>query len=262
MRGLRDMGNTVLVVEHDEDAIRTADHVIDMGPGAGVHGGHIIAEGTPAQIIANKKSLTGRYLSGVENIPIPAARRKAVHNRWLKVVGARGNNLKNVTAQIPLGTLTCNHRRLGRRQIHFDHRDPVQGRVHASCRRAANIPRRMTASKAWSFSTRSIDIDQSPIGRTPRSNPATYTGAFTPIRDWFAELPESKARGYAPGRFSFNVKGGRCEACQGDGVIQIEMHFLPGRLRPVRCLPGQALQIAKTLEVKFRDKSISDVLDT
>ena len=259
LRGLRDMGNTVLVVEHDEDAIRTADHVIDMGPGAGVHGGHIIAQGTPAQIIANKKSLTGRYLSGYENIPIPATRRKAIHNRWLKVVGARGNNLKNVTAEIPLGTLTCitgvsgggkstltietlyksAARKLGQAREHPAPHDKIEG---------------------MEFLDKVIDIDQSPIGRTPRSNPATYTGAFTPIRDWFAELPESKARGYAPGRFSFNVKGGRCEACQGDGVIQIEMHFLPDVY--VQCDVCQGKRYNReTLEVKFRDKSISDVLD-
>jgi excinuclease ABC subunit A len=259
LRGLRDMGNTVLVVEHDEDAIRTADHVIDMGPGAGVHGGHIIAEGTPAQIIANKKSLTGKYLSGVENIPIPAQRRKAVHNRWLKVVGARGNNLKNVTAQIPLGTLTCITGVSGGGKSTLT----IETLFKAASRKLSQSrehPAPHERVEGLEFLDKVIDIDQSPIGRTPRSNPATYTGAFTPIRDWFAELPESKARGYAPGRFSFNVKGGRCEACQGDGVIQIEMHFLPDVY--VQCDVCQGKRYNReTLEVKFREKSISDVLD-
>jgi excinuclease ABC subunit A len=259
LRGLRDMGNTVLVVEHDEDAIRTADYVIDMGPGAGVHGGHIIAEGTPAQIIANKKSLTGKYLSGVENISIPAERRKAVHNRWLKVVGARGNNLKNVTAQIPLGTMTCITGVSGGGKSTLT----IETLFKAASRKLSQSrehPAPHDRIEGLEFLDKVIDIDQSPIGRTPRSNPATYTGAFTPIRDWFAELPESKARGYAPGRFSFNVKGGRCEACQGDGVIQIEMHFLPDVY--VQCDVCQGKRYNReTLEVKFRDKSISDVLD-
>jgi len=259
LKGLRDMGNTVLVVEHDEDAIRTADHVIDMGPGAGVHGGHIIAEGRPADIIANRKSLTGRYLSGAEFIAIPARRRKAAHNRWLKVVGARGNNLKNVTAEIPLGTLTCitGVSGGGKSTLTIETlfkaaaRKLSQGREH---------PAPHDRIEGLEYLDKVIDIDQSPIGRTPRSNPATYTGAFTPIRDWFAELPEAKARGYAPGRFSFNVKGGRCEACQGDGVIQIEMHFLPDVYVQCDVCKGKRYN-RETLEVKFRDKSISDVLD-
>ncbi|HEY4075302.1 MAG TPA: excinuclease ABC subunit UvrA [Rhizomicrobium sp.] len=259
LKGLRDMGNTVLVVEHDEDAIRTADYVIDMGPGAGVHGGHIIAEGTPAQIIANKKSLTGKYLSGTEFIPIPAARRKAVHNRWLKVIGARGNNLKNVTAQIPLGTLTCITGVSGGGKSTLT----IETLYKATARKlsqAREHPAPHDRVEGLEYLDKVIDIDQSPIGRTPRSNPATYTGAFTPIRDWFAELPEAKARGYAPGRFSFNVKGGRCEACQGDGVIQIEMHFLPDVY--VQCDVCQGKRYNReTLEVKFRDYSISDVLD-
>ncbi len=259
LRGLRDMGNTVLVVEHDEEAIRTADHVIDMGPGAGVHGGHIIAEGTPAEVIANKKSLTGKYLSGAESIAIPAKRRKAVHDRWLKVVGARGNNLKNVTAQIPLGTLTCITGVSGGGKSTLT----IETLFRAASRKLSQSrehPAPHDRIEGLEFLDKVIDIDQSPIGRTPRSNPATYTGAFTPIRDWFTELPEAKARGYAPGRFSFNVKGGRCEACQGDGVIQIEMHFLPDVY--VQCDVCQGKRYNReTLEVKFRDRSISDVLD-
>jgi len=259
LKGLRDMGNTVLVVEHDEDSIRQADHVIDMGPGAGVHGGHIIAQGTPADIIANKKSLTGKYLSGAEFIPIPALRRKAIHNRWLKVVGARGNNLKNVTAQFPLGTLTCITGVSGGGKSTLT----IETLYKAAARKltqAREHPAPHDRIEGLEFLDKVIDIDQSPIGRTPRSNPATYTGAFTPIRDWFTELPEAKARGYAPGRFSFNVKGGRCEACQGDGVIQIEMHFLPDVY--VQCdVCGGKRYNRETLEVKFRDHSISDVLD-
>jgi len=259
LKGLRDMGNTVLVVEHDEDAIRTADHVIDMGPGAGIHGGHIIAQGTPADIMANKKSLTGKYLNGVENIRIPAVRRKAVHNRWLKVVGARGNNLKNVTAAFPLGTFTCVTGVSGGGKSTLT----IETLFKAASRKlgqAREHPAPHDRIEGLEFLDKVIDIDQSPIGRTPRSNPATYTGAFTPIRDWFAELPESKARGYAPGRFSFNVKGGRCEACQGDGVIQIEMHFLPDVYVQCDVCKGKRYN-RETLEVKFRDYSISDVLD-
>jgi excinuclease ABC subunit A len=259
LKGLRDMGNTVLVVEHDEDAIRQADHVIDMGPGAGVHGGHIIAEGKPADIIANKKSLTGKYLSGTEFIAIPRERRKAVHNRWLKVVGARGNNLKNVTAQIPLGTLTCVTGVSGGGKSTLT----IETLYKAAARKLAQSrehPAPHDRIEGLEFLDKVIDIDQSPIGRTPRSNPATYTGAFTPIRDWFAELPEAKARGYQPGRFSFNVKGGRCEACQGDGVIQIEMHFLPDVYVQCDVCNGKRYN-RETLEVKFRDYSISDVLE-
>jgi excinuclease ABC subunit A len=259
LKGLRDMGNTVLVVEHDEDAIRQADHVIDMGPGAGVHGGHIIAEGTPADIIANKKSLTGKYLSGAESIPIPENRRKAVHNRWLKVVGAKGNNLKNVTAQIPLGTLTCITGVSGGGKSTLT----IETLYKAAARKlvqAREHPAPHDKIEGLEFLDKVIDIDQSPIGRTPRSNPATYTGAFTPIRDWFTELPEAKARGYQPGRFSFNVKGGRCEACQGDGVIQIEMHFLPDVYVQCDVCKGKRYN-RETLEVKFRNHSISDVLD-
>ncbi|HWY61245.1 MAG TPA: excinuclease ABC subunit UvrA [Rhizomicrobium sp.] len=259
LKGLRDMGNTVIVVEHDEEAIRSADHVIDMGPGAGVHGGHIIAEGTPAEIIANKKSLTGKYLAGYENIAIPAARRKAIHNRWLKVVGARGNNLKNVTAGFPLGTLTCVTGVSGGGKSTLTIETLYKAAVK-KLGQAREHPAPHDRIEGLEFLDKVIDIDQSPIGRTPRSNPATYTGAFTPIREWFAELPESKARGYAPGRFSFNVKGGRCEACQGDGVIQIEMHFLPDVYVQCDVCKGKRYN-RETLEVKFRGHSISDVLD-
>ena len=259
LKGLRDMGNTVVVVEHDEEAIRTADHVIDMGPGAGIHGGHIVAEGTPADIMRNPKSLTGKYLVGLEQIAVPAERRKPAHNRWVKVVGATGNNLKNVSAQIPLGTFTCitGVSGGGKSTLIIEtlfkaaSRKLNQGREH---------PAPHEKIEGLEFLDKVIDIDQSPIGRTPRSNPATYTGAFTPIRDWFTELPESKARGYQPGRFSFNVKGGRCEACQGDGVIKIEMHFLPDVYVQCDVCKGKRYN-RETLEVLFRGKSIADVLD-
>ena len=259
LRGLRDMGNTVIVVEHDEEAIRTADHVIDIGPGAGIHGGHIIAEGTPEDIMACPKSLTGKYLVGIEQIPIPAKRRKAAHDRWVKVIGAKGNNLKNVSSQIPLGTLTCITGVSGGGKSTL----VIETLYKAAVRKLAQArehPAPHDRIEGLEFLDKIIDIDQSPIGRTPRSNPATYTGAFTPIRDWFAELPESKARGYQPGRFSFNVKGGRCEACQGDGVIKIEMHFLPDVYVQCDVCKGKRYN-RETLDVKFRDYSIADILD-
>jgi excinuclease ABC subunit A len=259
LKGLRDLGNTVIVVEHDEEAIRAADHVIDMGPGAGIHGGEIVAEGTPDDIMRSPKSLTGKYLVGLEQIPIPARRRKAALDRWVKVIGARGNNLKNVSASIPLGTFTCITGVSGGGKSTL----VIETLYKAAARRlngAREHPAPHDRIEGLEFLDKVIDIDQSPIGRTPRSNPATYTGAFTPIRDWFAELPESKARGYAPGRFSFNVKGGRCEACQGDGVIKIEMHFLPDVYVQCDVCKGKRYN-RETLDVKFRDYSIADVLD-
>ncbi|MCD7060949.1 excinuclease ABC subunit UvrA [Pelagibacterium xiamenense] len=259
LRRLRDQGNTVIVVEHDEDAILTADHVLDIGPGAGVHGGHIVAQGTPDDVMETPDSLTGQYLSGRRAIAVPSERRKAKKGRKLSLTGATGNNLKNVSVDIPLGmfvavtgvsgggksTLTIDTlyqavaRRLNGARVHPAPHDSLIG---------------------LEFLDKVIDIDQSPIGRTPRSNPATYTGAFTHIREWFANMPEAKARGYAPGRFSFNVKGGRCEACQGDGVIKIEMHFLPDVYVTCDVCKGHRYN-RETLEVQFKGKSISDVLE-
>jgi len=258
LQNLRDLGNTVLVVEHDEDAILTADYVVDMGPLAGVNGGEVVAQGTPDKIKKSRKSLTGKYLTGKKEIAIPDERRKP-SSKKITVKGARGNNLKNVTAEFPIGLMTCvsgvsgggkstltietlykaTARRLNKSTIQPMPHDDVEGLEHLD---------------------KVIDIDQSPIGRTPRSNPATYTGAFTPIREWFAGLPEAKLRGYKPGRFSFNVKGGRCEACQGGGVIKIEMHFLPDVYVTCDVCKG-ARYNRETLEIKFKGKSIADVLD-
>ena len=258
LRRLRDLGNTVIVVEHDEDAIRAADYVVDVGPGAGVHGGSIVAQGTPADIMANPASLTGEYLNGVREIAVPERRPKNPQ-RVLRVVGARGNNLKNITAEIPLGLFTCVTGVSGGGKSTL----LVDTLYKALARRlngASDAPARFDRIEGLEHLDKVIDIDQSPIGRTPRSNPATYTGAFTPIREWFAGLPESKARGYAPGRFSFNVKGGRCEACQGDGVIKIEMHFLPDVYVTCDVCKGKRYN-RETLEVLFKGKSIADVLD-
>jgi excinuclease ABC subunit A len=258
LKRLRDLGNTVIVVEHDEDAIRAADYVVDVGLGAGVHGGKIVAEGTPADIMDNPASLTGQYLNGVREIAVPERRPKNPH-RVLKLIGARGNNLKNVTAEIPLGLFTCVTGVSGGGKSTL----LVDTLYKALARRlngASEAPARFDRIEGLEHLDKVIDIDQSPIGRTPRSNPATYTGAFTPIREWFAGLPESKARGYAPGRFSFNVKGGRCEACQGDGVIKIEMHFLPDVYVTCDVCKGKRYN-RETLEVLFKNKSIADVLD-
>ena len=256
---LRDLGNTVIIVEHDEDAILAADYVVDIGPGAGVHGGEIIAEGTPAKIKSTKKSLTGQYLSGTRSIPVPTKRREAYLGRHLRVVEASGNNLKNVTTDIPLGTFTCvtGVSGGGKSTLLLDTLYKATAR---KLHNARDLPSPHKAIEGLEHLDKVIDIDQSPIGRTPRSNPATYTGAFTPIREWFAGLPESKIRGYKPGRFSFNVKGGRCESCQGDGVIKIEMHFLPDVY--VECdVCNSKRYNRETLEVKFKDKNIADILN-
>ncbi len=256
---LRDLGNTVIVVEHDEEAIMTADHVVDIGPGAGIHGGEVIAQGTPDDIVKCKKSLTGQYLSGALEVAIPKKRRANSKKRSIIVKGARGNNLKNISAEIPLGTFTCvtGVSGGGKSTLLID-------TLYKSLARKLNNARATPAEHdtidGLQHLDKVIDIDQSPIGRTPRSNPATYTGAFTPIREWFAGLPEAKTRGYKPGRFSFNVKGGRCEACQGDGVIKIEMHFLPDVYVECDSCLGKRYN-RETLEVRFRDKSIADVLD-
>jgi excinuclease ABC subunit A len=258
LKRLRDLGNTVIVVEHDEDAIRTADHVVDVGPGAGIHGGRIVAQGTPADIMANKQSLTGRYLTGALSIDIPP-RRPINPHRLLTVVNARGNNLKGVTADIPLSVFTCitGVSGGGKSTLLID---TLYKAVARRLNNASDAPAPHDRIGGLTHIDKIIDIDQSPIGRTPRSNPATYTGAFTPIREWFASLPESRARGYEPGRFSFNVKGGRCEACQGDGVIKIEMHFLPDVYVTCDVCKGKRYN-RETLDVLFRGKSIADVLD-
>jgi len=258
LKRLRDLGNTVIVVEHDEDAIRQADHVVDLGPGAGIHGGEVVAQGTLKQVLKVKRSLTAQYLTGARRIEIPEKRRKG-NGHKLTVHGARANNLRNVTASIPLGTFTCITGVSGSGKSSF-----TVDTLHAGAARALNGARIIAGPHdkitGLEFCDKVIEIDQSPIGRTPRSNPATYTGAFTQIRDWFAGLPESQARGYKPGRFSFNVKGGRCEACQGDGLIKIEMHFLPDVYVTCEQCNGKRYN-RETLEVKFKGLSIADVLD-
>ncbi|MFZ5608958.1 MAG: excinuclease ABC subunit UvrA, partial [Pseudomonadota bacterium] len=259
LKNLRDMGNTVLVVEHDEDAIRQADHVIDMGPGAGIHGGAVVAQGTPEVVMASPDSLTGQYLTGARAIPLPAQRRAGKKGQFLTLRQARANNLKNVTATVPLGVFACvtGVSGSGKSTLVIDTLFAAAARKLSGARL---VPGEHDALEGLEFLDKVVDIDQSPIGRTPRSNPATYTGAFTPIRDWFAGLPEAKARGYAPGRFSFNVKGGRCEACQGDGVLKIEMHFLPDVYVTCDVCHGRRYN-RETLEVTFKGKSIADVLD-
>jgi excinuclease ABC subunit A len=259
LKHLRDIGNTVLVVEHDEDAIRLADYLIDMGPGAGVHGGTIVAEGTPDQVMKNKKSLTAKYLTGQLEVPVPQTRRKGKKGHSLSLHGATGNNLKNISADIPLGTFTCVTGVSGSGKSTFTI-DTLYRAVSQKLMGSREHPLPYKKLEGIEHLDKVIDIDQSPIGRTPRSNPATYTGAFTPIRDWFAGLPEAKARGYGPGRFSFNVKGGRCETCEGDGVIKIEMHFLPDVYVTCEACKGKRYN-RETLEVKFKDHSIADILD-
>ena len=259
LRRLKALGNTVLVVEHDEDAIRAADHLIDMGPAAGTLGGHVIASGTPEEVAAHPDSLTGAYLSGRRSIAVPAQRRPVNEQRMIRVVGARGNNLQNVTAGFPLGTFCCITGVSGGGKSTL----VIDTLWKAASRRlmgSGQVPAPHDRIDGLDQLDKIIDIDQSPIGRTPRSNPATYTDLFAPIRDWFAELPESRARGYKSGRFSFNVKGGRCEACQGDGVLKIEMHFLPDVFVTCDTCKG-ARYNRETLDIKFRGKTIAEVLD-
>ena len=258
LKRLRDLGNTVIVVEHDEDAIRQADHIVDLGPGAGVRGGEVVAQGTLKQIMKAKNSMTADYLTGRREIAVPATRRKG-NGHKLTVKGARANNLKDVTASIPLGTFTCitGVSGSGKSSFTIDTLYAAAARTLNGARVIAGAHDKVTGLE---FCDKVIEIDQSPIGRTPRSNPATYTGAFTNIRDWFAGLPEAQARGYKPGRFSFNVKGGRCEACTGDGLIKIEMHFLPDVYVTCEECGGRRYN-RETLEVKFKGLSIADVLD-
>ncbi|HRC26746.1 MAG TPA: excinuclease ABC subunit UvrA, partial [Alphaproteobacteria bacterium] len=259
LRRLRDLGNTVIVVEHDEDAIRSADHIIDMGPGAGTHGGHVVAQGALEDILKVPESLTARYLCGAREVSIPAVRRPGKEGQAIEVVGASGNNLKDLSVRIPLGTFTCvtGVSGSGKSTLTIDTLFRAASRALMGSREA---PLPVRAVKGLEYIDKIIDIDQSPIGRTPRSNPATYTGAFTPIREWFAGLPESKARGYGPGRFSFNLKGGRCETCQGDGVLKIEMHFLPDVYVTCEACGGRRYN-RETLDIVWRGKSIADVLD-
>jgi excinuclease ABC subunit A len=260
LKHLRDIGNTVIVVEHDEDAIRAADHVIDIGPGAGVHGGQIVAQGTPADIITNPGSLTGRYLSGKERIEIPTSRHAPDPDKQLVLRGATGNNLKNVTLELPLGIMTCvtGVSGSGKSTLINNTLYPI---VATALNGATTLqPSAYESIEGLKLLDKVVDIDQSPIGRTPRSNPATYTGIFTPVRDLFAGTQESRARGYQPGRFSFNVKGGRCEACQGDGVVKVEMHFLPDVYVSCDVCKGKRYN-RETLEVKFKNKNIYEVLD-
>ncbi len=259
LRRLRDLGNTVIVVEHDEDAILAADHLVDIGPFAGIHGGQVIAQGTPQKVMESPKSLTGKYLTGELAIPFPEARRKINKRKMVRIKGATGNNLQNVDADFPLGVFTVVTGVSGGGKSTL----LIETLYKAAARRIGNAreaPAPHDRIEGFEHLDKVIDIDQSPIGRTPRSNPATYTGAFTPIREWFAGLPEAKTRGYAPGRFSFNVKGGRCEACQGDGVIKIEMHFLPDVYVTCDVCKGKRYN-RETLEVMFKGKSIADVLD-
>ncbi|NNE84160.1 MAG: excinuclease ABC subunit UvrA [Alphaproteobacteria bacterium] len=260
LKRLRDLGNTVIVVEHDEEAIRSADYLVDMGPGAGVHGGEVVAQGTPKKVMQQvQRSLTAQYLTGIKQIPVPDVRRPGKEGQILRLRGATANNLAKVEVEIPLGTFACitGVSGSGKSSLIIDTLYRAAARQLMKSRAA---PGPFTALEGLEHLDKVIDIDQSPIGRTPRSNPATYTGAFSPIRDWFTGLPESKARGYKPGRFSFNVKGGRCEACQGDGVIKIEMHFLPDVYVECDMCRGKRYN-RETLEVVYRDKSIADVLD-
>lgn len=259
LQNLRDLGNTVIVVEHDEEAILTADYVVDMGPKAGIHGGEVIAQGTPAKIKKSKKSITGQYLTGKREIEIPEQRRKFDKKRVISIKGARGNNLKDVSADFPLGLMTCVTGVSGGGKSTLT-METLYKAASRTLNKSSKVPMPHDSIEGLDQLDKIINIDQSPIGRTPRSNPATYTGAFTPIREWFAGLPEAKTRGYKPGRFSFNVKGGRCEACQGGGVIKIEMHFLPDIYVECDVCKG-ARYNRETLEIRFKTKSIADILD-
>lgn len=259
LKRLRDIGNSVIVVEHDQDAIMTADYVIDIGPGAGEHGGQIVAEGSPAEVLANDASLTGQYLSGKKQIIYRKTRTKPDPKKWIKLTNATGNNLRNVTAEIPVGLLTCVTGVSGSGKSTLIN-DTLYRAVAQHLYRSNAEPAAHDDIEGLAFFDKVVDVDQSPIGRTPRSNPATYTGLFTPIRDLFAAVPESRARGYGPGRYSFNVKGGRCEACQGDGVIRVEMHFLPDVYVPCDVCKGQRYN-RETLEIHFKGKNIREILE-
>ncbi len=258
LRHLVHLGNTVIVVEHDEDTMRHADHLIDMGPGAGIHGGHVVAEGTAAQVMKVKASLTGQYLSGAKFIAVPDVRRPSTKKK-IVITGARANNLKNVKAEVPLGTFTCvtGVSGGGKSTLVIE---TLYKAINRKLHHSRDLPGAHDNITGLEYIDKIIEIDQSPIGRTPRSNPATYTGAFTPIRDWYTALPEAKACGYLPGRLSFNVKGGRCEACQGDGLIKIEMHFLPDVYVKCDVCHGKRYN-RETLDIHYKGKSISDVLE-
>ena len=258
LKNLRDQGNTVIVVEHDEEAIRSADYVFDIGPGAGIHGGRVVASGSPRQIEKNKSSITGQYLIGKKRIEVPKVRR-AGNGKFIKVINACGNNLKNVSADFPLGQFICVTGVSGGGKSTLTI-ETLFKTASLRLNGARQTPAPCEEIKGLEFLDKIIDIDQRPIGRTPRSNPATYTGAFTPIREWFSGLPEAMSRGYKPGRFSFNVKGGRCEACQGDGLIKIEMHFLPDVYVTCESCKGKRYN-RETLEVLFKGKNIADILD-
>ena len=254
---MRDLGNTLIVVEHDEDTMLAADCVVDIGPGAGEHGGQVVAMGTAEEIMQNEDSITGAYLSGRMRIPVPKVRKKP--KGWLKVLGAAENNLKNIDVDIPLGVMTCVTGVSGSGKSSLVN-EILYKRLARELNRARTIPGKHTKIEGVEQLDKIIDIDQSPIGRTPRSNPATYTGVFDMIRDLFAATPDAKARGYKKGRFSFNVKGGRCEACSGDGILKIEMHFLPDVYVPCEVCGGKRYN-RETLEVKYKGKNIFDVLD-
>jgi excinuclease ABC subunit A len=258
LKHLRDLGNTVLVVEHDEDTIRTADYLLDIGPGAGIHGGHIVGAGTPDQVASTAESITGQYLRGIKKIPVPKKRRSG-SGKSLVIKGARENNLKNVTVEIPLGKLVVVSGVSGSGKSSLIN-DILAKELSARLMRSSDVPGSHDEIEGIEHLDKAIVIDQSPIGRTPRSNPATYTGLFTPIRELFASVPEAKLRGYSPGRFSFNVRGGRCENCSGDGIIKIEMHFLPDVYVPCEVCKGKRYN-REALEIHYKGKTISDILE-